>query len=201
VIRVVVADDQALVRGALAMVLDLESDIEVVGEACSGDELVEVVRRERPDIALVDVQMPDTDGLTATARLHRELPECRIIICTTFGRPGYLMRAMEAGAIGFIVKNSTPETLVAAIRKVAAGVPVVDPALAAESITSGPNPLTGRERQVLSCAADGATVDRIARTLYLSNGTVRNHLSSVIRKTGTSTRGEAYRVAEERGWL
>lgn len=200
-IRVVIADDQALVRGALAMVLDMESDIEVVGEACSGDELIELARRKRPAIALVDVQMPDTDGLTATARLHRELPDCRIVICTTFGRPGYLVRAMEAGAFGFIVKNSTPESLVAAIRKVAAGLRVVDPALAAESITSGPDPLTEREREVLRCAADGAPVERIARRLYLSNGTVRNHLSAVIRKTGTSTRSEAYRVAEERGWL
>ncbi len=200
-IRIVVADDQALVRGALAMVLDLESDIEVVGEACSGDELIELACRERPDIALVDVHMPDTDGITATARLHRELPDCRIVICTTFGRPGYLTRAMEAGASGFIVKNSTPESLVSAIRKVASGVPVVDPALAAESMTSGRNPLTGREREVLSASADGATVDRIARSLFLSNGTVRNHLSAAIRKTGTSTRGEAFTIAEERGWL
>jgi two-component system response regulator DesR len=201
VIRVVVADDQALVRGALAMVLGMESDIEVVGEASSGDELIAVALRERPDIALVDVQMPGTDGLDATARLHEELPGCRIVICTTFGRPGYLTRAMEAGAIGFIVKNSTPEALVSSIRKVAAGVPVVDPALAAESMTSGRNPLTDRERQVLSASADGAPVERIARTLFLSNGTVRNHLSAGIRKTGTTTRGEAHKVAEERGWL
>ncbi len=200
-IRVVVADDQALVRGALAMVLDLESDIEVVGEASSGDELIAMAHREQPDIALVDVHMPDTDGLTAAARMRRELPDCRVVICTTFGRPGYLLRAMEAGAFGFIVKNSTPESLVAAVRKVAAGLRVVDPALAAESMMSGSNPLTERERQVLSCAADGVTVDRIARRLHLSNGTVRNHLSAVIGKTGASTRGEAFKIAEERGWL
>jgi two-component system, NarL family, response regulator DesR len=201
VIRVVVADDQALVRGALAMVLDLESDIEVVGEASTGDELLAVAAREEPDIALVDVHMPDTDGLAAAVRMRTEVPGCRVVICTTFGRPGYLLRAMEAGAFGFIVKNSTPENLVAAVRKVASGLRVVDPALAAESMTTGHNPLTEREREVLGCAADGATVERIARRLHLSNGTVRNHLSAAIGKTGASTRAEACKIAEERGWL
>jgi two-component system response regulator DesR len=201
VIRVVVADDQAMVRGALAMVLDLEADIDVVGQAGTGDELVELARRVRPDVALVDVQMPGTDGLAAAARLRVEVPGCRVVVCTTFGRPGYLVRAMEAGAYGFIVKNSSPESLVDAVRRVAAGLRVVDPALAAESMASGPNPLTEREREVLRCAADGATADRIARRLHLSNGTVRNHLSAVIGKTGASTRAEAHRIAEERGWL
>jgi two-component system response regulator DesR len=201
VIRIVVADDQALVRGALAMVLGLEADIEVVGEASTGDELLAVAARERPDIALVDVHMPDTDGLAAAVRMRAEVPGCRVVMCTTFGRPGYLLRAMEAGAFGFIVKNSTPENLVAAVRKVASGLRVVDPALAAESMTTGHNPLTEREREVLGCSADGATVERIARRLHLSNGTVRNHLSAAIGKTGTSTRGEAHKFAEERGWL
>jgi two-component system response regulator DesR len=200
-IRVLVADDQALVRGALAMMLDLEPDITVVAQVGDGAAALAAARAHLPDVVLMDVQMPGVDGLDAAEELHRELPGCRIVICTTFGRPGYLTRAMAAGAAGFIVKNSTPEQLVAAVRRVHAGLRVVDPVLAAETLVSGPNPLTDREREVLRTAADGVPVAHVADRLHLSCGTVRNHLSAAIGKTGSRTRGEAYRVAEVRGWL
>ncbi|MET9531160.1 MULTISPECIES: response regulator transcription factor [unclassified Streptomyces] len=200
-IRVLLADDQALVRGALASMLRLEADIDVVAEAASGAEALEAAARTTPDIALLDVQMPGPDGLTVAAELHRVLPACRVVICTTFGRPGYLARAMSAGAAGFVVKDSPPEQLVEAIRRVHAGLRVVDPALAAESLASGVSPLTDRESDVLRAAADGGTVTDIARSLHLSKGTVRNHLSSAIGKTRARTRAEAVRLAEGNGWL
>jgi two-component system response regulator DesR len=201
VIRVLLADDQALVRGALAAMLSIESDIEVVAEVGSGDEVVPAARRTSPDVALLDVQMPGKDGLTAAAELRKAMPGCRVVVCTTFGRPGYLARAMAAGAAGFVVKDAPPEQLVEAVRRVHAGLRVVDPALAAESLASGASPLTEREREVLLAASDGGTVSDVARTLHLSEGTVRNHLSSAIGKTGARTRAEAARLAEDRGWL
>ncbi|PRY36114.1 response regulator transcription factor [Umezawaea tangerina] len=200
-IRVLLADDQALVRGALAAMLGLEADIEVVAQVGSGDEVVEAARRVRPDVALLDVQMPGKDGLTAAADLKVALPGCRVIVCTTFGRPGYLSRAMAAGALGFVVKDAPPEQLVDAVRRVHAGLRVVDPVLAAESLASGASPLTDREREVLLRARDGGTVSDLAKALHLSDGTVRNHLSSAIGKTGSRTRAEAVRLAEEHGWL
>ncbi len=200
-IRVLVADDQALVRGALAAMLGLEADIEVVAQVGSGDEAVEAALRVRPDVALLDVQMPGKDGLTAAADLRTALPGCRVIMCTTFGRPGYLARAMAAGALGFVVKDAPPEQLVDAVRRVHAGLRVVDPVLAAESLASGASPLTDRERDVLLRARDGGTVSDLAKALHLSDGTVRNHLSSAIGKTGARTRAEAVRLAEEHGWL
>jgi two-component system response regulator DesR len=200
-IRVLLADDQALVRGALAAMLGLESDIEVVAQASSGDEVLAAARESKPDVALLDVQMPGRDGITAAAELHRELPDCRIVVCTTFGRPGYLARAMAAGVVGFVVKDAPPEQLVEAVRRVHAGLRVVDPALAAESLATGSSPLTDRERDVLRVASAGGTIADVARTLSLSQGTVRNHLSAAIGKTGARTRAEAARVAEERGWL
>ncbi|WP_214408824.1 response regulator transcription factor [Sphaerisporangium fuscum] len=200
-IRVLLADDQALVRGALAAMLALEPDIEVVAQVGSGEEAVVEARRTRPDVALLDVQMPGTDGLTVAAELRAVLPSCRVVICTTFGRPGYFARAMENGAAGFVVKDSSPEHLVDTVRRVHAGLRVVDPALAAESLTSGVGPLTARERDVLRQARQGGTVAEIARALHLSNGTVRNHLSSAIGKTGAATRAEAALIAEENGWL
>jgi two-component system response regulator DesR len=200
-IRVLLADDQALVRGALAAMLGLESDIEVVAQVGTGAAVVPAARANAPDVALLDVQMPDGDGLTAAADLHKALPACRIVILTTFGRPGYLSRAMRAGAAGFVVKDAPPEQLVDAVRRVHAGLRVVDPALAAESLSSGASPLTDREREVLTAAADGATVADIAGRMHLSEGTVRNHLSSAIGKTGARTRAEAVRLADERGWL
>ncbi len=199
-IRVLIADDEALVRGAIASMLRLESDIDVVAEIGSGPEVLAAVRRTTPDIALLDVQMPGRDGLTVAADLRAVLPSCRMIICTTFGRPGYLARAMAAGASGFIVKNASPEALIDAIRRVHAGLRVVDPALAAESL-SAVDPLTERERDVLRAAADGGTIADIARSLHLSAGTVGNHLSAAIGKTRARTRAEAVRLAETNGWL
>jgi two-component system, NarL family, response regulator DesR len=200
-ITVLLADDQALVRGALAAMLNLEPDIDVVASVGSGDDVVEAAQRTHPDVALLDVQMPGTDGLSAAAELHIAMPSCRIVMCTTFGRPGYFARAMAAGAAGFVVKDSPPEQLVEAVRRVHAGLRVVDPGLAAESIAHGASPFTGRELEVLRAARDGASVADIARAVHLSGGTVRNHLSSVIGKTGAANRAEAARIAEEYGWL
>jgi len=201
VIRVLIADDQALVRGALVALLRLENDIEVVAEVGSGAEAVVAARTHNPDVALLDVQMPGMDGLTAAAELHAVAPTCRVIVCTTFGRPGYLARAMAAGAAGFVVKDAPPEQLVDAVRRVHSGLRVVDPVLAAESLASGRSPLTPREHEVLRAAARGGTVAEVAKQVGLSQGTVRNHLSAAIGKTGARTSADAVRLAEERGWL
>ncbi|MFC4942108.1 response regulator [Pseudonocardia sp. GCM10023141] len=200
-IRVLLADDQAMVRGALAAMLGLESDIEVVAQVGSGADVVPAAMESEPDVALLDIQMPGGDGLDAAAALRKALPACRVVVLTTFGRPGYLARAMRAGAAGFVVKDAPPEQLVDAVRRVHAGLRVVDPVLAAESLSSGTSPLTERERDVLLAAADGATVADIALVLHLSEGTVRNHLSSAIGKTSARTRAEAVRLADESGWL
>ncbi|GCE01095.1 response regulator transcription factor [Embleya hyalina] len=200
-IRVLLADDQALVRGALASMLRLESDIEVVAEVGSGDEVGPAALRTRPDVALMDVQMPGKDGLTAAAELGELLPSCKVVVCTTFGRPGYLTRAMAAGVVGFVVKDAPPEHLVDAVRRAAAGLRIIDPGLASEARHSGTSPLTGRERQVLAQALDGGTITDIAQALHLSEGTVRNHVSSAMAKTTARTRAEAARIAEEHGWL
>jgi len=201
VIRLLLADDQALVRGALSALLGLEEDLDVVAEVSRGDEVVPRALETGPDVALVDIEMPGIDGISAAATLRAELPGCRVIIVTTFGRPGYLRRAMEAGAVGFVVKDAPAEQLADAIRRVHAGLRVVDPALAAETLATGENPLTARERDVLAATQGGGTVADIARALFLSDGTVRNYLSSAIGKTGARTRAEAARVADQRGWL
>ncbi|QSS89960.1 response regulator transcription factor [Streptomyces sp. M54] len=200
-IRVLLADDQALVRGALAAMLRLETDLDVVAEVGGGTEVLDAARRTAPDIALLDVQMPGRDGLSVAADLQRALPGCRSIICTAFSRPGYLSRALSAGAAGYVVKDSPPEQLVDAIRRVHAGLRFVDPALAAEALAGGASPLTGREADVLRATAEGGTVADIAEVLRLSRGTVRNHLSSAIGKTQARTRAEAARIAETNGWL
>jgi two-component system response regulator DesR len=200
-IRVLVADDQALIRGAFATQVNLEPDMTVVAQVGTGDDVLPAALRAQPDVALLDVQMPGMDGLAAAAVLADRAPACRVIILTTFGRPGYLRRAMEARAAGFMVKDAPPETLIDAIRRVHRGLRVVDPDLAAESLTLGESPLTGRERDVLVATADGGTVGQIAKRLFLSEGTVRNHLSSVIGKTGAATRADALRIATERGWI
>src|SRR5690242_14064918 len=200
-IKVLLAEDQGMMRGALALLLGLEADIEVVAEVADGDSVVSTAVRERPDVALLDIEMPGIDGLTAAAELRRRLPGCKILILTTFGRPGYLRRAMEAGASGFLVKDGPVEELAAAIRRVLAGERVVDPALAAAALSAGPNPLTPRERDVLNAAADGATVADIARRVFLSESTVRNYLSAAIGKTGSRNRIEAVQVARQQGWL
>ena len=200
-IRVLIADDQALVRGALVALLRLESDLEVVAEVGTGAEAVAAARTTAPDVALLDVQMPGMDGLTAAAELQTAAPDCRVIVCTTFGRPGYLTRAMAAGAAGFVVKDAPPEQLVDAVRRVHSGLRVVDPVLATESLASGRSPLTPREHEVLLAAARAGTVAEVAKLVHLSQGTVRNHLSSAIGKTGARTSADAVRLAEELGWL
>jgi two-component system response regulator DesR len=200
-IRVLVADDQALIRGAFASLINLEPDMTVVAQVGRGDEVLPAALAHRPDVALLDVQMPGMDGLAAAAVLAEQVPACRVVILTTFGRPGYLRRAMEAHAAGFMVKDAPPETLLDAIRRVHQGLRVVDPDLAAESLALGESPLTGRERDVLLATADGGTVSQIAGRLFLSEGTVRNHLSSVIGKTGAATRADALRIATDRGWI
>jgi two-component system response regulator DesR len=201
VITLLLADDQALVRGAMAALLGLEEDLEVVAEVGSGDEVLAAARRTRPDVAVLDVEMPGLDGISAAAQLTSELPGTRVLIVTTFGRPGYLRRALEAGASGFVVKDTPSDELAEAVRTVAKGGRVVDPSLATEVVVGGPNPLTDREREVLAVALDGRSAADIAARVHLSPGTVRNHLSSAIGKTGTSNRVEAARRAQDLGWL
>jgi two-component system, NarL family, response regulator DesR len=200
-IRLLLADDQALIRSALAALLDLEDDFTVVAQVGRGDAVVPAAVEHAPDVALLDVEMPGMDGLAAAAALTGRVPTCRVIILTSFGRPGYLRRAMEAGALGYVVKDAPAEQLADAVRRVYRGERVVDPALAAATLAGGPSPLTGRERDVLVAARHGATIADIARNLFLSEGTVRNYLSAAIAKTGTRNRVEAVRVADERGWL
>jgi two-component system response regulator DesR len=200
-IRLLVADDQALVRGALASLLDLEDDFEVVAQVGRGDEVVQAALDSGATVALLDVEMPGLDGIAAAAALRDRAPDCRALIVTTFGRPGYLRRAMEAGAYGFVVKDTPASRLADAVRRVAAGLRVVDPALAAESLAAGQSPLSSRETDVLVALRSGASAGEIARQLHLSDGTVRNHLSSAIGKTGARNGQEAARIAAENGWL
>jgi len=200
-IRLLIADDQDLIRSAFAALLGLEPDFEVVATVARGDEVIDAARKHRPDVALLDIEMDGIDGLTAAGVLAEQVPGCRALILTTFGRPGYLKRAMEAGARGFVVKDAPPEQLADAIRRVAAGELVVDPALAAETLAHGDSPLTARERDVLKTARPGRTVAEIASILFLSEGTVRNYLSSAIGKLGARNRTEAIQTAEARGWL
>lgn len=200
-IRLLLADDQALVRGALAALLNLESDLQVVAEVGSGDKVLQAVRTHRPDVALLDVEMPGLDGIAAAALIREQAPEVRVLIVTTFGRPGFLRRALQAGACGFVVKDTPAAQLADAVRRVHAGLRVVDPGLATESLLAGESPLTQRETEVLRAARRGASVAVIARELVLSEGTVRNHLSAAIGKTATSNRAEAVVAAEGNGWL
>ena len=200
-IRVLLAEDQAMIREALAALLSFEDDIEVVAQVGRGDEVTPAALASKPDVALLDIEMPGMDGLTAAAALQAAQPSVKIVILTTFGRPGYLRRAMEAGASGFVVKDSPADRLARTIRQVLSGQRVIDPELAAAALTEGASPLTPRERDVLAASQDGATIAEIAAALYLSEGTVRNYLSACIQKTGARNRTEALRVAQERGWL
>lgn len=200
-IRILLAEDQGMVRGALAALLAFEPDLEVVAQVSSGDEAVTVAEEARPDVALLDIEMPGIDGIEAAARLRGMLPDCRVLILTTFARPAYLRRAMEAGASGFLVKDAPAERLANAIRRTAAGERIVDPELAAAALQDAETPLTPREREVLEAGADGSPVAEIARRLHLSEGTVRNYLSTAIGKTGARNRTEAWRIARERSWL
>jgi two-component system response regulator DesR len=201
VIRVLLAEDQAMVRQALATLLGLEEDIDVVVQVAGGDEVLEAARAHRVDVALLDIEMPGGDGLTAAAVLHRELPAVKVVILTTFGRPGFLRRAMESGAAGFLLKDAPAAELARAIRRVLQGERVVDPDLAAAALSEGANPLTSRELEVLEAARDCATVADIAALVHLSSGTVRNHLSVVIQKLAARNRVDAVRIAQEKGWL
>ncbi len=200
-IRLLLADDQGLIRSALAALLALEDDFEVVATVGRGDEVVAAAKEHHADVALLDIEMPGIDGLAAASVLAQEVPECRALILTTFGRPGYLRRAMESGAGGFVVKDAPPEQLADAIRRVAAGERVVDPVLAAATLATGESPLTARERDVLIAARPGITVSEISKRLFLSEGTVRNYLSAAMAKVGARNRAEAVRTADERGWL
>jgi two-component system response regulator DesR len=200
-IKLLLADDQALVRGAMAALLDMEPDLKVVAEVGRGDEVADAVVAHEVDVALLDVEMPGMDGVAAAREVHRVFPSCRTLMVTTFGRAGYLRQAMAAGASGFIVKDTPARQLADAVRRVHEGLRVVDPGLAAQSLAQGDSPLTEREAGVLRAARDGGTVADIARELHLSEGTVRNHLSSAIGKTGARTRAEAVRLALDNGWL
>jgi two-component system response regulator DesR len=201
VIRVLIAEDQAMVRGALKALLAMEGDIEIVAETDRADRVVPLALESKPDVALLDIEMPGGDGVTAAGQLRKELPSCKTLILTTFGRPGFLRRAMESGASGFMLKDAPAHELALAIRRTMAGERVVDPGLAAAALSAGISPLSDREREVLVAGQGGASIADIARTLFLSEGTVRNYLSSAIQKLAVSNRTEAARVAEDQGWL
>ncbi len=200
-IRLLLADDQALVRGALAALLDLERDLQVVAEVGRGDEVAAAAVEHEVDVALLDVEMPGMDGIAATEAVKAIRPSTRVLIVTTFGRPGFVRRALRAGADGFVVKDTPARQLADAVRRVHQGLRVVDSDLATDSMLMGESPLTDRETEVLRAARDGAPVSVIARTLFLSTGTVRNHLSAAIGKTGAANRTEAVRIADDSGWL
>lgn len=200
-IRVLLAEDQAMVRGALCALLSREADIEVVADVGRGDEAVQAALATLPDVALLDIEMPGGSGLEVAQALQKALPSCRIVILTTFGRSGYLRRAMERGVVGFLLKDAPAAELAVALRRVMAGERVVDPELALAALSEGHNPLTNREREVLTASLFGASLAEIAARLSLSEGTVRNHLSIAMQKLGAQNRMEAARLAEQKGWL
>ena len=200
-IRVLIAEDQAMIRGALAALLSDEPDIEVVAQVERGDQVLVAAVETRPDVALLDIEMPGGDGIAVAADLRRHLPSCRSLILTVFGRPGYMRRAVESGVQGFLLKDAPPDELAVAVRRVAAGEKVFDPKLAISALSDGTSPLTPREQEVLALSADGASVEAVASALHLSSGTVRNHLSIAIQKVNARNRIEAARIAREKGWL
>ncbi|MFC8001361.1 response regulator transcription factor [Streptomyces olivaceus] len=200
-IRVLLAEDQAMFREALAALLGLEEDIEVVAQVARGDEVLDAAREHGVDVALLDIEMPGATGIEAAALLHRELPAVKLVVLTTFGRPGHLRSAMESGADAFLVKDAPAAQLAEAVRRVLAGERVIDPTLAAAALADGANPLTDREREILRAAADGSTNAELATSLHLSQGTVRNYLSTAIQKLAARNRTEAARIAREKGWL
>ncbi|MFC6879528.1 MULTISPECIES: response regulator transcription factor [Actinomadura] len=200
-IRVLIAEDMHMVRGALVALLKLERDIDVVAEVHSGDAIVPAALAERPDVAVIDIVLPGVDGLTAAAELRDRLPSCRVLVLTGVGRPGNLRRALAAKVSGFIVKDAPPEQLAEAIRKVAAGLRVIDPQLAVAALESEYGPLSDRELEVLRLAAEGIESDEIAARLNLSPGTVRNYLTAIVAKLGARNRLHAVRIAEHAGWL
>lgn len=200
-IRVLVAEDQAMIRGALIALLSGQADIEVAGEAGSGEEAVAAAMRIKPDVALLDIEMPGKDGLWAATELREKLPSCRVLILTVFGRPGYLRRAIDSGVAGFLLKDAPPGELATAVRRTAAGEIVIDPKLAVEALAQGISPLTPRERDVLALSVRGTSIEEIAKALHLTNGTVRSYLSIAIQKLNAKNRVEAAHIAEQKGWL
>jgi two-component system, NarL family, response regulator DesR len=200
-IRVLVAEDQAMIRGALIALLSGQADIEVAGEAGSGEEAVAAALRIKPDVALLDIEMPGKGGLWAATELREKLPSCRVLILTVFGRPGYLRRAIDSGVAGFLLKDAPPGELAHAVRRTAAGEIVIDPKLAVEALAQGISPLTPRERDVLALSVRGTSIEEIAKALHLTNGTVRSYLSIAIQKLNAKNRVEAAHIAEQKGWL
>lgn len=200
-INIIIADDQQLVREALGTLLSLQPDINVTATCGTGNEALNLIRTTTPDVALLDIEMPGLTGIEVAAHTTQEKRPTRTLIVTTFGRPGYLARALEAGAGGFIVKDTPATQLAETIRKVHAGLRVVDPALATEAFVTGTSPLTDRERDILTAAKDGASIMTIASQLHLSQGTVRNHLSNAIAKLNAENRFDAAHQAQEKGWL
>lgn len=200
-IRLLLVDDQALVRGAMGALLELEDDLTVVAEAADGSQAAERAAESRPDVCLMDIQMPGVDGIDATRLVREVSPATRVLVVTTFARPGYLRQALDAGASGFIAKDTPATQLAHAVRRVHQGLRVVDPALAEASLFEGANPLSEREQQVLRLSADGRAIAQIAAEVFLSAGTVRNHLSSAIGKTATENRAQAARTARDKGWI
>jgi two-component system response regulator DesR len=201
VIRILIAEDQTMVREAIASLLELEDDFSVVAQVGRGDEVLAAAYAAEPDVALLDIEMPGATGLEVLLELAAQRPDCRILILTTFGRPGYLRRAMEGGAAGFLLKDAPVAHLSSAIRRAMAGERIVDPGLAAAALSEGSSPLTAREQEVLAASREYATVVQLATALHLSPGTTRNHLSTIMGKLGAGSRAEASRVAEEKGWL
>jgi two-component system response regulator DesR len=199
-IRVVIAEDQAMVRGALAALLGTEGDFEIVAQARDGREALEFVRSMKPDVLVTDIEMPHLTGLELASEIQRQKLPVRVVIVTTFARPGYLRRALDAGVAGYLLKDAPASTLAAAIRRIRGGVRVIDPELAAEAWTDA-DPLTERERQVLRYAGEGMASAEIAATLNLSEGTVRNYLSEAMNKCSASNRTAAARIARQKGWL
>ncbi|WUH96390.1 response regulator transcription factor [Spirillospora sp. NBC_00431] len=200
-IRVLLADDEHLIRGAVAALLGLEPDLDVVAEVSRGDEVAAAVAEHAPDVAVLDIEMPGADGLTVAERLGASGARCAICILTSFGRPGYLRRAMAAGVRGFVAKDAPTQELAAAIRKIHAGGRYLDAELAASAMAAGDNPLTDREREILRLTGAGTETARIATQLHLSEGTVRNYLSTAMTKLGEPTRVAAARAARDMGWI
>ncbi len=200
-IRVLLAEDQTMLRGALTALLDLEPDITVIGQAANGHEALKLARDLSPDVLVTDIEMPQKTGLELAAELNLGNSKARVIILTTFARPGYLRRALDAGARGYLLKERPASELAEAIRRVHSGLRAIDPALAAEAWTADPDPLSDRERQILQRAGDGRSSAEIAAELRLSEGTVRNYLSEAIAKLGAANRTDAARIARTRGWL
>jgi two-component system response regulator DesR len=200
-VRVLIAEDMRILRDTLVALLELEDDLEVVAELAAGDQIVPAALQHHPDVAVIDIDLPGTDGLTAAAELHERLPQCRTLILTGLGRPGTLRRALAAQVSGFLIKDAPAQELVDAVRRVAADERVIDPKLALAALEAAGNPLSPREAEVLKRFAAGASAAEIAAAMYLSYGTVRNYLASAVTKLGARNRVDAARIANEAGWL